>query len=97
VLSRLEEAYAALDEPEAGEAADAGKSTTRTDTSRNRSAVARRLFKVWLIVYALVGAQMGWILRPFIGSPDLPFTWFRQRGGNVFVDVLRTVAEMLGS
>ena len=96
-LSRLEEAYAALDEPEAREAADAGGGTVSTDAGRSQSTVARRLFKVWLIVYALVGAQMGWILRPFIGSPDLPFTWFRQRGGNVFVDVLRTIAEMLGS
>ncbi len=105
VLSRLEEAYAALDAPKARQAggeqtggtAGIGKRTTRADADQTEGAVARRLFRVWLIVYALVGAQMGWILRPFIGSPDLPFTWFRQRGGNVFVDVLRTVAEMLGS
>jgi hypothetical protein len=45
---------------------------------------ARSIFRVWVIIYALVGAQMGWLLRPFIGSPDMPFTWFRARHGNFF-------------
>jgi len=40
------------------------------------------VFRGWLVVYGVVGAQMGWVLRPFIGSPDLPFTWFREREGN---------------
>lgn len=58
--------------------------------------VSHRLFKVWVILYSLVGAQMAWILRPFIGTPDLPFTWFRQRGDNFFLDVLRTIGELFG-
>jgi hypothetical protein len=45
---------------------------------------ARSIFRVWVIIYALVGAQMGWLLRPFIGSPTMPFTWFRPREGNFF-------------
>jgi len=57
---------------------------------------ARRLFRVWIIVYALVGAQMSWVLRPFIGAPDLEFTWFGQRGGNVFLNVLEAIGELLG-
>lgn len=40
------------------------------------------ILRVWLVIYAMVGAQMGWILRPFIGSPNLPFEWFRPRSGN---------------
>ena len=59
--------------------------------------VSRRVFRVWLVLYALVGVQMGWILRPFIGTPDLPFVWFRQRGGNVFLDVLGTFFEIFRS
>ena len=50
---------------------------------------------VWIFIYALVGAQMGWILRPFIGAPDLPFTFFRERQANFFIDVLRTLGELL--
>ena len=44
---------------------------------------ARVTFHVWLVIYALVGAQMAWILRPFIGAPDLPFEWFREREANL--------------
>jgi len=54
-----------------------------------------RTFRVWLIIYALVGAQMGWILRPFIGSPDLAFQWFRARESNIFVDIARSIAELM--
>jgi hypothetical protein len=33
---------------------------------------------MWLILYAFVGIQMGWILRPFVGSPGVRVTFFRQ-------------------
>ena len=54
-----------------------------------------RVMRVWLILYGFVGAQMGWVLRPFIGSPNLEFVWFRARESNVFTDVLRTLSELL--
>ena len=44
----------------------------------------KSVFRCWIIVYSLVGAQMAWVLRPFIGNPKIPFTWFRPRSGNVF-------------
>ncbi|HUV40071.1 MAG TPA: hypothetical protein VMY39_10675 [Planctomycetota bacterium] len=56
----------------------------------------RRLFKVWLVIYAVVGAQMSWVLRPFIGAPNLPFEWFRDRQSNFFLDVLLTIERFLG-
>lgn len=55
---------------------------------------ARRLMGVWCCVYGVVGAQMGWLLRPFLGSPDAPFEWFRQRDGNFLVAVLRTIGKL---
>ena len=57
---------------------------------------ARATFRVWVVIYALVGAQMGWILRPFIGSPTLPFEWFRGRESNIFVAVVRTIGTLFG-
>jgi hypothetical protein len=57
---------------------------------------ARTVFKIWVLIYALVGAQMGWILRPFIGSPDLPFQWFRPRSGNFFQAVMTSLQNLLG-
>jgi hypothetical protein len=32
----------------------------------------------WLALYAFVGMQMGWILRPFVGDPDAPVAFLRQ-------------------
>ena len=50
----------------------------------------KTVFNLWVIVFALVGSQMGWVLRPFIGNPDMPFTWFRGRESNFFQAVLHT-------
>jgi hypothetical protein len=41
------------------------------------------IFIVWILTYGVVGAQMGWILRPFIGAPGAPFELFRARSGSV--------------
>jgi hypothetical protein len=56
----------------------------------------RRVFTTWIVLYSLVGAQMGWILRPFIGAPTQPFTFFREREANVFIgliDALRSLFQ----
>jgi hypothetical protein len=45
------------------------------------------VFRCWMVLFALVGSQMGWVLRPFIGSPDAPFTFFRERNANFFAGV----------
>jgi hypothetical protein len=59
--------------------------------------VAWSIFRVWLIIYALVGAQMGWILRPFIGDPNLPFQFFRHREGNFFQSVFSHLVSLFSS
>jgi hypothetical protein len=48
-----------------------------------------RIFRMWLVAYAVVGAQMGWLLRPFIGQPGAPFTWFRPRESSFFLAVVQ--------
>jgi hypothetical protein len=48
----------------------------------------RTMVRVWILLYAFVGIQMGWVLRPFIGDPDKPTTFFRQGAwGNAYVEV----------
>lgn len=44
----------------------------------------RNVFRCWIVLFALVGSQMSWVLRPFIGRPDAPFTFFREREANFF-------------
>jgi hypothetical protein len=54
----------------------------------------RTIFRVWIIVFGLVGAQMGWVLRPFVGNPNLPFSWFRGRESNFFQAVIQTLRNL---
>jgi hypothetical protein len=57
---------------------------------------ATMIFWVWVILYGAVGAQMGWLLRPFIGHPNAPFTWIRPRVDNFFIGVGQNIIEMFG-
>lgn len=54
----------------------------------------KTVFRCWMLVFGLVGAQMGWVLRPFIGNPDEPFTWFRPRNSNFFEAVWQSVMNL---
>jgi len=54
----------------------------------------RLVFRCWVIVFALVGAQMSWVLRPFIGDPGRPFEWFRARESNFFQAVWLTILNL---
>jgi hypothetical protein len=67
-----------------------------TDIPGQALGQAHSIFRIWVIIYALVGAQMGWLLRPFIGDPDLAFTWFRPRSGNFFQAVVAQLLKLLG-
>jgi hypothetical protein len=52
------------------------------------------IFRIWVFVFGLVGAQMSWILRPFIGHPGQPFTWFRHTESNFFQAVFHAVLAL---
>jgi hypothetical protein len=54
----------------------------------------KTLFRIWIIVFGLVGAQMAWVLRPFIGNPVQPFTWFRHPYSNFFQVVLDAAQKL---
>ena len=57
----------------------------------------RAVYRGWLVVFALVGAQMSWVLRPFIGTPDREFAWFRPRDGSFFEGVAKSLRLLFGS
>ena len=69
------------------------KTTGPLDLPKNMvfGSSAWRVFYCWLAVFCLVGCQMGWVLRPFIGSPELPFEWFRDRESNFFEAVFNLI------
>jgi hypothetical protein len=56
----------------------------------------KKLLQFWLLLYALVGSQLGWTLRPFFGAPGEPFQLFRNIEGNFYSQVFRTLLNFLG-
>ncbi|ERN42397.1 hypothetical protein KR51_00009180 [Rubidibacter lacunae KORDI 51-2] len=54
------------------------------------------LLKIWILLYSVVGMQLGWRLRPFVGAPDSPFQLFRsQEEGNFYIAVGATLKNLL--
>jgi hypothetical protein len=54
------------------------------------------VFRCWVVIFAVVGAQMSWVLRPFIGDPNLPFAWLRARDSHFFEGLWSSVRQLLG-
>ena len=67
----------------------------QVSAAERANAVPRRIFMAWLAIYALVGCQMAWVMRPFIGSPGLEFQLVRPRGGSFFEAVLTALGHVL--
>ncbi len=61
--------------------------------------VARRgvstILNWWLITFGIVGTQMGWILRPFIGNPGSQFSFLRSFESNFYVELFKIIGHLL--
>jgi len=56
----------------------------------------RALLRLWLAIYIFVAIQMAWVLRPFLGNPDLPVSFFRKDClGNAYVEVATIVWQTI--
>ena len=66
------------------------KSTVSTESSPGG-----RIFWISMAIFGVVGMQMAWLLRPFIGSPHDPFTWFRPQSGNFFESVYQHLMHLI--
>lgn len=57
-----------------------------------RARVHRALLLAWIVMYAFVGVQFGWMLRPFVGTPGKPVEFLRDEAfTNAYVAVARIV------
>lgn len=54
------------------------------------------ILRFWLVLYAFVGTQLAWTLRPFFGTPETSFVLFRQLEGNFYLSLLQALGELLG-
>jgi hypothetical protein len=60
------------------------------------SRVAWRVMLAWLAGNLFLGSQLSWILRPFIGAPDLPVQFLRATAfeGNFYEAVFRSAVRL---
>ena len=60
------------------------------------AAPARRLLFAWLTVNLLLGSQLSWISRPFIGRADIPVRFLEPNAldGNFFEEVAHVATEL---
>ena len=62
----------------------------------NRNARHRWMIRMWIVVYAFVGIQAGYVLRPFIGSPNIDTSFLRKDSfQNAYVKVFSLVCDVV--
>lgn len=54
------------------------------------------IFKFWIVIFAFVGVQLAWNLRPFVGDKNLPMELFREKEGNFYFAVFQSIGDLLG-
>jgi hypothetical protein len=55
---------------------------------------AMTIMQVWAVLFAFVGIQMAWNLRPFVGDRGEPFKVFRHYEGNFYTGVIYSLQKL---
>ncbi len=55
----------------------------------------RVTFQVWVLLFAVVGTQMAWVLSPFLGHATGPFVFLRPTGSNFFQGVIDNLNRLV--
>jgi hypothetical protein len=55
----------------------------------------KTIIRWWLFTYGIVGTQMAWLMRPFIGGPGMPFSFFRPQESNFYLAVGKALGRLL--
>lgn len=63
----------------------------------NHRRQARRIYWTWLVTFAVVGGEVAWALRPFVGSIYYPVAFLRDDAldGNVYEFIWRDIVPYL--
>lgn len=60
--------------------------------------IGLNVFRIWVIIFAFVGVQLAWNLRPFIGSKDMKFELVRKNTqGNFYSHILQAIGHLFGA
>jgi hypothetical protein len=62
----------------------------------SNAVVARKVLLAWLAGNLFLGSQISWILRPFVGSPNLPIEFLRRDAfhGSFYEAVFNAIREI---
>jgi hypothetical protein len=89
---------AAVEETAAEQLELVGMSAGRQVLAHKPVAAPRRvstsLLNIWILLYAFVGTQLAWTLRPFFGDPGQAFEIFRKLEGNFYVNIVKTLMHV---
>jgi hypothetical protein len=55
-----------------------------------------KIFRFWVFVFAFVGMQLAWNLRPFLGDKYQEFELFREKEGNFYLAIIQSTGDMFG-
>lgn len=56
---------------------------------------ALTIMRVWALLFAFVGIQMAWNLRPFLGDRGEPFKVFRHYEGNFYAAIIYSLDKLV--
>jgi hypothetical protein len=62
--------------------------------AKPQQAPSMTLLYVWILLFGFVGTQLAWTLRPFFGSPGMPFSLYRDIDGNFYAEIIRTLSHL---
>lgn len=51
------------------------------------------IIQIWFLIYIMVGIQLAWILRPFIGEKGGEFAFFRNIEGNFYLAISKIISD----
>ena len=54
-----------------------------------------KIIQTWTLIYAFVGTQFAWLLRPFVGDPS-SFALVREVGGNFYTGFFWVLMNLIG-
>ena len=55
-----------------------------------------QILVAWIAIYAFVGTQMGWALRPFFGYPGAPIEIVRKMQGTFYTGLFNIIRSLVG-
>lgn len=64
------------------------------ESGKREAGNVKAIINWWMITYGIVGTQMAWMMRPFIGSPGTPFSIFRAQESNFYITIVNLIQRL---